>query len=230
MRFVNRSSQPRSGPREAALALVRLQSIFEASRWRRPGADRGLGAGRGARARRGLGPTTPRAAQKVLELRGSRIEYRGRPAAECLLVDTTEAKRCASASPRPRSSARSASSRAGSRTTSTTCSGRSSAARSSCGGAASTREVDDELAVIEKAAHDGRETVRRIQEFSRTRRDKRFEPVNLPEMLRDAVEITKTRWKADAQSRNIAIESGSTPGPCRRSWETPPSCARSSPT
>ena len=29
---------------------------------------------------------------RELELRGSRTEYRGKPAAECLLVDTTEAK------------------------------------------------------------------------------------------------------------------------------------------
>ena len=66
-------------------------------------------------------------------------------------------------------------------------------------------KVDHDLAVIEKAAQDGRETVRRIQEFSRTRRDKNFEPLDLNEILRDALEITKTRWKDDAVLRKVTI-------------------------
>jgi CheY-like chemotaxis protein/two-component sensor histidine kinase len=66
-------------------------------------------------------------------------------------------------------------------------------------------DVDHDLAVIEKAAQDGRETVRRIQEFSRTRRDKQFENVDLGEVLSDALEITKTRWKDDALLRKVQI-------------------------
>jgi CheY-like chemotaxis protein/two-component sensor histidine kinase len=68
-----------------------------------------------------------------------------------------------------------------------------------------TPDVDCDLAVIEKAAQDGRETVRRIQEFSRTRRDKKFEPVDLSEILSDAVQITRTRWKDDALLRKVHI-------------------------
>jgi CheY-like chemotaxis protein len=67
-------------------------------------------------------------------------------------------------------------------------------------------EVDHDLAVIEKAAQDGRETVRRIQEFSRTRRDKKFEPVDVVEILKDCLEITKTRWKDDALHRKINVK------------------------
>jgi signal transduction histidine kinase len=67
-------------------------------------------------------------------------------------------------------------------------------------------DVDHDLAVIEKAAQDGRETVRRIQEFSRTRRDKKFENVELGEILSDALEITKTRWKDDALLRKVDIK------------------------
>src|SRR5206468_2681524 len=66
-------------------------------------------------------------------------------------------------------------------------------------------DVDHDLAVIEKAAQDGRETVRRIQEFSRTRRDKKFENVELGEILSDALEITKTRWRDDALLRKVQI-------------------------
>jgi signal transduction histidine kinase len=66
-------------------------------------------------------------------------------------------------------------------------------------------DVDRDLAVIEKAAQDGRETVRRIQEFSRTRRDKKFETVDLDEVLSDALEITRSRWKDDAVLREASI-------------------------
>jgi PAS domain S-box-containing protein len=140
-----------------------------------------------------------------LELRGSRIEYAGRPAAECLLVDMTEAKRL-----RERLSE----------------SEKLRALGELAGGVAHdfnnllgailgrvqllrrrafAGEVDQDLAVIEKAAQDGRETVRRIQEFSRTRRDRPFQHVDLSEILRDAAEMTRTRWKADAEHRNITV-------------------------
>jgi CheY-like chemotaxis protein len=68
------------------------------------------------------------------------------------------------------------------------------------------QDVDHDIAVIEKAAQDGRETVRRIQEFSRTRRDKKFEPVDLAEIVADALEITKTRWSDDALARKVHIK------------------------
>ena len=140
-----------------------------------------------------------------LELRGSRIEYQSRPAAECLLVDMTEAKRLRE------------------RLNETE---RLRALGELAGGVAHdfnnllgavlgrvqllrkrglSGDVDHDLAVIEKAAQDGRETVRRIQEFSRVRRDKRFAAVDVPTVLRDAVEITKTRWKNEAEQRNIGI-------------------------
>jgi nitrogen-specific signal transduction histidine kinase/CheY-like chemotaxis protein len=140
-----------------------------------------------------------------LELRGSRIEYQGRPAAECLLVDMTEAKRLRE--------------RLGEteklRALGELASGVAHDFNNLLGailGRAQLlrrrgleREVDHDLAVIEKAAQDGRETVRRIQEFSRTRRDKTFEPVDLGEIVADALEITKTRWKDDALARKVQI-------------------------
>ena len=47
--------------------------------------------------------------------------------------------------------------------------------------------------------------MRRIQEFPRTRRDKKFEPVDLAEILSDALQITRTRWKDDALLRKVNI-------------------------
>ncbi|MDX1389668.1 MAG: ATP-binding protein, partial [Acidobacteriota bacterium] len=66
--------------------------------------------------------------------------------------------------------------------------------------------VDGELQVIEKAAQDGRETVRRVQEFSRTRRDKLFSPVNLAEVIQGSVEITRTRWETELVHRNLKVD------------------------
>ncbi len=65
------------------------------------------------------------------------------------------------------------------------------------------------LLIIEKAALDGAETVRRIQEFSR-RKDQDddsayFSPVNINQVLDDAVEFTKTKWKDDSESKRIEV-------------------------
>ena len=140
-----------------------------------------------------------------LELRGSGIEYLGRPAAECLLVDTTEAEAL-----RERLSEteklRSLGELAGGvahdfNNLLGAILGRTQLLRRRV----TDPEIDRELSVVERAALDGRETVRRIQEFSRVRRDRRFAAVNLREVLADSVEITRTRWKNDAESRNISI-------------------------
>jgi PAS domain S-box-containing protein len=139
-----------------------------------------------------------------LELRGSRIEYRGSPSAECLLVDMTEARRL-----RER----------------LTEAEKLRALGELAGGVAHDfnnllgailgrvqlmrrREfeegTDRELAIIEKAARDGRETVRRIQEFSRVRRDREFTTVDVGDVIRDSVEITRGRWSNDADRRNVS--------------------------
>ena len=62
------------------------------------------------------------------------------------------------------------------------------------------------LEVIEKAALDGAETVRRIQEFSRRRvDDKDFTQVDINELINNALEFTRVRWKNDAESKGIRI-------------------------
>ena len=140
-----------------------------------------------------------------LELRGSRIEYLGRPAAECLLIDTTEANEL-----RERLAAteklRSLGELAGGvahdfNNLLGAILGRTQLLR--------THSFDDrtdaDLAIIEKAAQDGRETVRRIQEFSRVRQDRRFSTVQIADVMRDSVEITRSCWRADAESRNADI-------------------------
>jgi PAS domain S-box-containing protein len=60
-----------------------------------------------------------------------------------------------------------------------------------------------DLEVIETAALDSAQTVRRIQNFARQQGQADFEPVDLNGLVRDAIEITRTRWLDDAQSRGI---------------------------
>jgi signal transduction histidine kinase len=62
------------------------------------------------------------------------------------------------------------------------------------------------LQVIERSALDGAQTVRRLQEFTRIRRDQPFVPVDVNQVVRDALEITQSRWREEAASRGIAID------------------------
>jgi signal transduction histidine kinase/CheY-like chemotaxis protein len=61
------------------------------------------------------------------------------------------------------------------------------------------------LDIIIKTAEDGAKTVKRIQDFARQRRDHNFEPVSVDQLLLDASEITRPRWKNCAEASNIHI-------------------------
>jgi PAS domain S-box-containing protein len=68
------------------------------------------------------------------------------------------------------------------------------------------RQLNEGLSIIEKAANDGAETVRRIQDFARRRdEDKYFSTVNINELIDDAFDFTRMRWKDDAESKGIRI-------------------------
>ena len=62
------------------------------------------------------------------------------------------------------------------------------------------------IQVIERAALDGAQTVRRLQEFTRTRRDQPFVAVDINEIVRGALEITQSRWREETRSRGITID------------------------
>ena len=61
------------------------------------------------------------------------------------------------------------------------------------------------LDIIIKTAEDGAKTVKRIQDFARQRRDHNFELVSVDQILMDASEITRPRWKTCAEASNIHI-------------------------
>ncbi|MGH7277553.1 MAG: GAF domain-containing protein, partial [Candidatus Rokuibacteriota bacterium] len=62
------------------------------------------------------------------------------------------------------------------------------------------------LQVIERSALDGAQTVRRLQDFTRVRRDEPLVAVDLNEVVRDALDITQSRWREDAVRKGAPVE------------------------
>jgi CheY-like chemotaxis protein len=62
------------------------------------------------------------------------------------------------------------------------------------------------LDIILTSAEDAASTVRRIRSFARQLPGEGHEEVEVLELLRDAVEITRTRWENDARARGLEYE------------------------
>ena len=60
--------------------------------------------------------------------------------------------------------------------------------------------------IIDQAAQDGAQTVRRLQEFTRVRRDQPEVPVDLNEIVQGALDMTQSRWGDDAGPRNVTVD------------------------
>jgi CheY-like chemotaxis protein/anti-sigma regulatory factor (Ser/Thr protein kinase) len=59
--------------------------------------------------------------------------------------------------------------------------------------------------VVEQAALDGAQTVRRVQEFTRVRQDERFETLDVNRVLYGVVELTRPAWEAGAKRRGVVV-------------------------
>ncbi|MFN2455638.1 MAG: PAS domain S-box protein [Pyrinomonadaceae bacterium] len=59
------------------------------------------------------------------------------------------------------------------------------------------------LNIIQTAAEDAAATVRRIQTFARQSQTEEFEVLAVDNLLRDAIEITRTRWENEARARGL---------------------------
>lgn len=68
------------------------------------------------------------------------------------------------------------------------------------------RRLHDGLGIIEKAAQDGAETVKRIQDFTRVRKERDFAPVDLNGILGDVIEMTRVRWSDGARREGKRVE------------------------
>ncbi len=67
-------------------------------------------------------------------------------------------------------------------------------------------ELRRQLVVIEQAALDGAQTVRRVQEFTRVRQDEHFETVDINQVLLGVTELTRPVWESGAKRRGVAID------------------------
>jgi GAF domain-containing protein/CheY-like chemotaxis protein len=62
------------------------------------------------------------------------------------------------------------------------------------------------LEIIERSALGGAKTVRRLQEFTRIRRDQPAVAVNLNQVVRESLELTESSWRLEPRRRGIVIE------------------------
>jgi len=67
-------------------------------------------------------------------------------------------------------------------------------------------EVTSGLEVIRQAAMDGGQTVRRIQQYTRVREEMQHEVLHLPSVAAEVIEITRGKWKNEAQRRGVKID------------------------
>ncbi|HYE16301.1 MAG TPA: GAF domain-containing protein, partial [Pyrinomonadaceae bacterium] len=73
-------------------------------------------------------------------------------------------------------------------------------------------EVARSLDIIQTAAEDAAATVRRIRSFAQQSPGDELAPVDVGALLRDAVEITRTRWENDARARGLSYDVRLCPG------------------
>jgi signal transduction histidine kinase/ActR/RegA family two-component response regulator len=62
------------------------------------------------------------------------------------------------------------------------------------------------LRIIERAAHDGAATVRRLQNFAQTNRSLPAEEVRLDDIVVESLAITRPRWRDSMQSRGLQLQ------------------------
>jgi nitrogen-specific signal transduction histidine kinase/ActR/RegA family two-component response regulator len=66
--------------------------------------------------------------------------------------------------------------------------------------------LKETLKIIEKVAKDSSQTVRRLQDFTRKPVPQELFKVDINAIVKDSIEITKPKWKDEAQSKGIPIE------------------------
>jgi len=62
------------------------------------------------------------------------------------------------------------------------------------------------LQIIERSAEDGAKTVRRLQEFTRIRRDQPSVALDLNRVAREALELTESSWRLGPPRRGVSIQ------------------------
>ncbi|MBI4594041.1 MAG: response regulator, partial [Candidatus Rokubacteria bacterium] len=73
-------------------------------------------------------------------------------------------------------------------------------------------EVTRNLEIAERGLLDAGEVVRRMSAFSRAQGMAEWLPVDLNELAREVIELTRPRWQAEAQIRGVTIDARLEPG------------------
>jgi two-component system cell cycle sensor histidine kinase/response regulator CckA len=60
-----------------------------------------------------------------------------------------------------------------------------------------------QASIIERAALDGAEMVKRIQAFGNQQKDAGYEPIDINQMIQDSINLTKVRWQGEALARGL---------------------------
>ncbi len=63
-----------------------------------------------------------------------------------------------------------------------------------------------QLEVVERAALDGAQAVRRVQEFTRLRQDEDFAALDVREIVQGVLELTQPAWEAESKRRGVGVE------------------------
>jgi signal transduction histidine kinase/ActR/RegA family two-component response regulator/PAS domain-containing protein len=66
-------------------------------------------------------------------------------------------------------------------------------------------ELKRQLLVVQQAALDGAQTVRRVQEFTRIRHDEHFAGLDVNPVITDVVELTRMVWETDAKKHGTTV-------------------------
>ena len=69
-----------------------------------------------------------------------------------------------------------------------------------------SEEERETLRTIEKVAKDSARTVKRLQEFARNKAQHQLYRLDINAIVKDAIEITRPKWKDDALARGISFE------------------------
>jgi signal transduction histidine kinase/DNA-binding response OmpR family regulator len=62
------------------------------------------------------------------------------------------------------------------------------------------------LSVVERISLQGAETVRRIQDITRIRKDQSHEALDLNAVVREAIELTRSKWKDESDARGASVK------------------------
>ncbi len=66
-------------------------------------------------------------------------------------------------------------------------------------------KLANDLQMIIKSALKGSATIKRMQDYTRIRQDEQFESLAIQDLLNEVIDLTKTRWKDDSESKGISI-------------------------